>query len=281
MPLAQRGCEIIQVDQVVGGSFPPPCYNPAHPHPPGPGLWQTESFARQLETMRAAMRKSQPDAVVCYEEPNEWFNHLAGIQDYRDCEAPYEWASVFNYLYHEFLPTFQSNERPGDLVVAAHCLVDGQIPHLVPSGQDLGGLLLVNGGFEPLSGVHGTAVGWEQVHGYQGKSWTGVAVSDAVEKHGGAASIRLDNATPGDTVQVSQNVNVGMGGLVPGKQYRLAHGSRPTTWPSPTALILAFSPQAQNQPATAAVWLFPPPAPVGEMRPPISPCPLTQRSFGS
>ncbi|MCX7010787.1 MAG: DUF6259 domain-containing protein, partial [Kiritimatiellaeota bacterium] len=37
VPLARRGCEMIQVDQVVGGSYPA-CFNPAHPHPPGPGL---------------------------------------------------------------------------------------------------------------------------------------------------------------------------------------------------------------------------------------------------
>ncbi|MCX7044637.1 MAG: hypothetical protein NTX50_03990 [Candidatus Sumerlaeota bacterium] len=37
-----------------------------------------------------------------YKEPNEQFNHLAGIQDYHDCEAAGEWASVFNYLYLEF-----------------------------------------------------------------------------------------------------------------------------------------------------------------------------------
>jgi len=223
VPLAQRGCEMIQVDQVVGGSFPA-CFNPAHPHPAGPGLWQTECFARQLQTMRQAMSKIQADAVVCYEEPNEWFNHLVGIQDYRDCEAPYEWASVFNYLYHEFLPPFQSNERSGDLVMAAHCLVDGQIPHLVPSIHDAADgtdPLLINGGFEPSGGMHEGIVGWEQVHGYQGQTWNGVAVSDAQEKHGGAASLRLDNADATDIVQVSQNVNVGMDGLAAGKQYRL------------------------------------------------------------
>ncbi|MCX7010786.1 MAG: hypothetical protein NTY53_26685, partial [Kiritimatiellaeota bacterium] len=72
-------------------------------------------FTRQLQTMYATMKKIQPDTVVCFEEPNEWYNHLVGIQDYRDCETPCEWASVFNYLYHEFLPPFQSNPRGDDL----------------------------------------------------------------------------------------------------------------------------------------------------------------------
>ncbi len=220
VPLAQRGCEMIQVDQVVGGSFPA-CFNPAHPHPPGPGLWQTESFTRQLQTMRDAMRKIQPDAIVCYEEPNEWFNHLVGIQDYRDCEAPHEWASVFNYLYHEFLPTFQSNPRADDLEMAAHCLVDGQIPHLVPSGRDLAESVLVNGGFEPRAGGRNASVGWDQVHSYQGVDWNGQAVSDTLDKHSGAGSLRLENTNASDIVQISQNVKVSVDGLAVGKQYRL------------------------------------------------------------
>jgi len=134
-PLTRMGCELIQVDQVVGGNFPF-CYKREHPHPPGPGPWMTEVFNRQLETMFESMRKIEPQATVCYEEPNELFNHLASIQDYRDCECRQEWASVFNYLYHEYLPTFQSNPKADDNVMTAYCLVTGQMPHMRPSGQD-------------------------------------------------------------------------------------------------------------------------------------------------
>lgn len=220
-PLTRRGCELIQVDQVVGGNFPA-CYSREHGHPPGPGLWQTENFAKQLRTMHEAMKKIEPDAVVCFEEPNEWFNHLVGIQDYRDCETPREWASVFNYLYHEYLPTFQSNPVAGDLVMAAHCLVDGQIPHLTPSGRDLAEPVLINGGFEPAAGAQSLAPGWDQVHGYLGVDWTGQAALDTAEKHGGTASLRLDNPNSNDTVQVSQNVTAGEDGLLAGKKYRLS-----------------------------------------------------------
>jgi hypothetical protein len=220
VPLARRGCEMIQVDQVVGGSYPA-CYDRTHPHPPGPGVWQTEMFTRQLQTMYAAMKKIQPDTVVCFEEPNEWYNHLVGLQDYRDCETPHAWASVFNYLYHEFLPPFQSNPRGNDLVMMAHCLVDGQMPHMVPSGRDLAEPVLVNGGFEPRAGSRHAVLGWDQVHSYQGQNWTGTANSDALEKHSGVNSLRLENTNKADVVQISQNVMVSSGGLVVGKKYRL------------------------------------------------------------
>ena len=149
-PLARRGCEMIQVDQVVGANWPA-CYADWHGHPRGRGRWMTEAFAEQLVGMREAMRKTEPDAVVCIEEPNEWFNHLMGLQDYRDCERKGEWASVFNYIYHEYLPPFQSNPRRGNRVWDAHCLADGQMPHMVPSGKDFQEVMLSNGGFDGLT----------------------------------------------------------------------------------------------------------------------------------
>lgn len=221
VPLAQRGCEMIQVDQVVGGNFPA-CYASAHPHPAGRGLWVTDVFAEQLRTMLAAMRKTEPEAVVCFEEPNEWFNNLVGLQDYRDCEAPHEWASVFNYLYHEFLPPFQSNPNGSDRVMNAYCLADGQMPHLVPSGRDLADEVLVNGGFEAQSAGGNPLSGWDQVRGYQGVAWSGRAFSDAGEKHGGASSLRLENTNLSDIVQVSQNVSADNSGFAAGGKYRLS-----------------------------------------------------------
>ena len=85
--MVRFGCELIQIDQVVGAAWPA-CYATNHGHPNGRGRWMTQAFATQLLTMRDAMRQIEPDAVVCFEEPNEWFNHLVGLQDYRDCEAP-------------------------------------------------------------------------------------------------------------------------------------------------------------------------------------------------
>jgi hypothetical protein len=172
--------------------------------------------------MYTTMRKIQPDALVCFEEPNERFNHLVGIQDYRDCESPFEWASVFNYLYHEFLPTFQSNPRAGDQVMAAYCLVNGQIPHLTPSPRNLGGSVLSNGGFERSAAGDGFG-GWDQVRSYQGRAWNGRAAPDDAEKHGGVSSLRLENGAD-DIVQVSQNVSVTEpgNGFAVGRTYRLS-----------------------------------------------------------
>lgn len=221
VPLTRRGCEMIQVDQVVGGKFPP-CYDRSHPHPPGPGPWMTEVFAQQLRTMYDACRAIETEAVVCYEEPNERFNHLAGIQDYRDCETSHELASVFNYLYHEYLPTFQSNPRAGELVKAAHCVASGQMPHLVPSREFGEKTSLVNGGFEEPGWQREPFHGWDQVKEYNGKTWNGKGERDEAVKHGGAASLRLENSELTDVVQVSQNVLTPTGDLLAGKRYRLS-----------------------------------------------------------
>jgi len=221
---ARRGVEIVQVDQVVGGSFPA-CYSTRHPHPPGPGLWQTEVFHRQLQTMLAALRKIERDSVVCFEEPNEVFLQEIGLQDYRDWEVfrsarpPVEPASIFNYLYHEYVPTFQSNPREGNKLMAAYCLVNGQVPHFVPSsGFDLGSAPR-NGAFESWTGE--APEGWEKVAGWQGKTFSGRCTRDDQVKHGGVASLRLENQQESEVVQVSQNLSVGAP-LIAGKRYRLS-----------------------------------------------------------
>jgi len=223
--LADRGAEILQVDQVVGGRFPA-CYSTQHGHPPGPGLWQSEAFRKQLASMLATCRRIQPEMVIGFEEPNEHFIQQVGIQDYRDFQvvtrpskpnrAP---ASVFNYLYHEFLPTFQSNPRPNSPFMQAYCLVNGQIPHLVPCPEVGPGPLLVNGGFEQWAG--GSPIGWSKVRQYRGRAYAGKQFPDAAEKHDGRLSLRLENEGDDDIVQVSQNVRIGPSALQAGKQYRL------------------------------------------------------------
>lgn len=237
VPLVERGCDMIQLDQVVGGGSPP-CYDKNHPHPKGYGLWMTEAFIKQLCTMKTAMRKLDPGAVVCVEEPNEWFNHLVCIQDYRNCEAKREWASVFNYIYHEFLPPFQSNPRGNDRVMNAHCAADGQMPHIVPTNRDLAEIVLVNGGFEP-SAIDGKEfTGWDQVRGYNREVWTGLAFTDTDQKHGGTASLRLENLS--DSVQVSQNVIVDNVGFVAGSRYRLSAWLKTEKMAKSNGIIFAF-----------------------------------------
>jgi hypothetical protein len=218
---AQRGADMVQVDQVVGGAFPA-CWNPSHGHPVGPGPWMTEVFHAQLTSMAAATRQALPGSVVCFEEPNERFLQQVGIQDYRDWEVVgqggAEPASVFNYLYHEYVPTFQSNPRQGDLLQASWCLVTGQMPHLMPDRRVGPGPALANGAFE--EGGAEAPSGWDKVGGYQGEVWSGRCDLDAQERHGGRASLRLTNG-PGQTVQVSQNVPVA-GAFAAGRRYRLS-----------------------------------------------------------
>jgi hypothetical protein len=196
-----------------------------------------------LRTVFAECRKVEPDFVIGFEEPNERFNHLIGIQDYRDCETPYELASVFNYLYHEFLPTFRSNPRAGDMVMAAYCLVNGQIPHMVPEMWLGEGNVILNGQFEEWAPNQYTrepqAFGWDQVKEWRGETWTGKFFRDETEKHGGAASLRLENAADSDKVQVSQNVTVGSGISV-GKKYRLSAWMKTDHMAKPNAIGLGL-----------------------------------------
>ncbi|MBI5832979.1 MAG: hypothetical protein HZB16_11840 [Armatimonadetes bacterium] len=219
--IARRGGEMVQVDQVVGGSYPA-CYDPAHGHPLGTGRWQTEAFRRQLATMREAGRKLQPDFVACFEEPNEWYLDQIGWQDYRDWEvlgqADVEPASVFGYVYHEYVPQFQSNPRVGDRLMAAYELVNGQVPQFVPT-RDIGPGPMLDGAFDRFDGAVPT--GWDRVSGWQGVNYTGLCARDEAEKHGGAASLRLSNTGAGEIVQVSRNVMVGAG-LTTGRTYRLS-----------------------------------------------------------
>ena len=223
LPLVKLGCEMIQVDQVVGGAFPP-CWAKNHPHPPGEGKWKTDCFREQLVTMAETMKKVEPDSIVCFEEPNEHFNHLVGIQDYRDCEIKHEWASVFNYLYHEFVPCFQSNPRRGNRMWQAHEAADGQIPHLSPSKRDLNANLiaLANGDFEMANKDDAGFASWERVNGYNGAVWSGRWFVDRSEKKDGAASLRLETGAK-ETVQVSQNVSTDdMAAFRVGAKYRLS-----------------------------------------------------------
>lgn len=219
----KRGAELVQVDQVVGGSFPV-CYRTAHGHPAGAGLWMSDAFFHQLETMRAACRRIDPQAVVCVEEPNEWFLHQVGIQDYRDWEVmrrgDAEPASVFNYVYHEYLPTFQSNPRLGDRLALAHCVVTGQMPHLTPWPHFEPGPALVDGGLEEYGPTN--TRGWDKVNGYHGRAYSGRATRDTTVRHGGQASLRLET-THGEIVQVSQNVPLG-------EHFQVGHKYRLSAW---------------------------------------------------
>jgi hypothetical protein len=222
------GCDMVQVDQVVGGQAPGngECFSTEHGHPQGPGVWDTEAFASQLQSLATECRRVQPGAVMSIEEPQELFNHMIGIPDYRDAQSD-RWpdlpgvthASIFGYLYHEFLPVFQSNPQRGDLRGLTYCAVTGQIPHWVAHWPVTPSTALLNGGFEEWT--EDVPAGWDRVTGWQGTAFLGRSFRDETVKAEGAASLRLENRLESDIVQVSQNVPVGSGHLQIGQTYRL------------------------------------------------------------
>jgi len=226
--IVKRGCDMVQVDQVVGGAAPGGgnCFSVEHGHPRGVGAWDADAFADQLRTMLTECRRIDPNAVLSIEEPQELFNHLIAVQDYRDYQKQrwprlpgFERASIFSYLYHEFLPVFQSNPRRGDRLGMAYCLVNGQIPHWVPHWPLEPSPMLRNGTFETWD--QSVPAGWSRVEGWQGRDFRGVAHRDERVKRLGESSMRLENTADDEIVQISQNVQIGPAGLRVGATYRL------------------------------------------------------------
>ena len=137
MPLAALGCDVIQFNARTSLL---PCWNAGHGHSVGVGLWQQEALRDQLRTMRETMLTNGVEAaVVGVTGPCEFRNALVGIQDYHSSSTPAdEWASVFSYLYHEYVPLFQTT--PGNKynrVRLAHAVADGQMPVILPSSSDM------------------------------------------------------------------------------------------------------------------------------------------------
>lgn len=264
---AQHGAEIIQIDQACGGYFPI-CYSRTHNHPPGPGLWTTEAFHRQLQTMARQCRAVEPDTVLGFESPNEWYLQKIGIQDYRDCDLIWsgvEPASVFAYLYHEYVPTlFQSNrDQTGhDPWALAWCLVHGQIPHLAPRLGIGAGPMIIDGGFERFSDEG--SIEFPRTMMYPGGPWSdGETQIDRVEHHSGRASLKLYNLNPKGWALAGQNYPIGET-FRPGRTYRLSVWMKSRQVAKPNGLILkAFAPGMNALQA----WQIPYPADQAEWGP--------------
>lgn len=235
------GAEVVQIDQAVGGNFPP-CYSPTHPHPAGPGLWATEAFRRQLQTMTRACRAVEPESVVGFEQPNEWFLQDVGIQDYRDCDVIWsgqEPASVFAYLYHEYMPILFQSNRPQtghDPLAIAWCLVQGQMPHFAPRIGLGAGPMVVDGGFEQATDEGPVEFGRTLM--FPGDRWySGETGIDRTVYHGGQASLKLFNVQPGGGVLAAQNYEVGET-FRPGRNYRLSVWMRTSQVAPPNGVLL-------------------------------------------
>ena len=162
--LVKRGADYVQADQDVGAGVPT-CWSTEHGHKPGPGKWRMAAQRHQFETMLEEMRKINPWAMFSFEEMHEYFNDIYAFCDYRNCRwlGP-EWASVWNYLYHEYVPPFQSgSEQYGRWFWSVFCAVDGQMPRLPIQTHwySTGSVLLVNGSFEETVSAEGGFSSWE------------------------------------------------------------------------------------------------------------------------
>lgn len=227
--LAKRGGELFQIDQVVGAGMRGggDCRATGHGHPPGIGIWDVEAAHKQMAEMLAACRAVGVNMVLGFEEPQELFLQEVGVQDYRDYEvvtrsqhSNHRPESVFGYLYHEFVPLFQSNPHAPDRGMTAHCIVTGQMPHLVPQWPVEPHEFPINGGFEEWVGD--VPFSWDRVDGWQGKKYLGVPHRDDAARHSGTSSLRIESGTTGEITQVSRNLPVGPAGLLPGGKYRLS-----------------------------------------------------------
>ena len=241
--LAKRGADLIQVDQVTYGCSSRDrgcCYSSKHGHPPGPGPWFVKSFIDQLQTMRRETRRLNPNIVLGFEGAQELYLQDIGIQDYRDFEVywnpgglPRVPASVFAYLYHEFVPFFQSNPegfrgKPagGNMLLMAYSLVQGQMPHLVPHWPLRPLPALTNGGFEECTGD--LPGGWNPSKGAGSPKSAGLIRCDPETKHGGRFSLRIESPRGDQPSQIQQCIpvgeyerEVGCHGPEVGKRYRL------------------------------------------------------------
>ena len=162
--LVKRGADYVQADQDVGAGVPT-CWSKEHGHKPGPGKWRLAAQRHQFETMLEEMRKINPWAMFSFEEMHEYFNDIYAFCDYRNCRWPGpEWASVWNYIYHEYVPPFQSgSEQYGRWFWTVFCAVDGQMPRLPIQTRwySTGAVLLTNGSFEEAVSTEGGFSGWE------------------------------------------------------------------------------------------------------------------------
>lgn len=234
--LADRGVEIIQIDQ-VGGAKMHPCWNPAHGHELGRGDW----IVRDLRKLLTDVRSVPGISFVCNEHRCERLNDLIGLQDYRDLTQDADvLAGVFNYLHHDKVPVFQSNPQRCDPWFLAYMAAEGQMPFLEPLREQSvpSRPALLNGGFEETTDNSRGPVGWDRrtkfggylkgvdvdepnwgVSGWCHSGWLGFAVNNETNVvHDGAVALRVNHDSRdwpdyGRHVQLAQSVC----GLKPGR----------------------------------------------------------------
>ena len=228
MQLVDRGVEVLQIDQVVGGQWPAgaksPCFSRDHGHPPGHGLWDADAFRGHMRSLR----RTCPQVVFSAESPQELFAQDFGLFDYRHDRAsvntkiwdvaPKRHAPVFPYLYHEFVPVFHIPTHTEPVaIILAHAIVSGEIPSFKARQAEFPGEPVVaNGGFERWSRG---PVGWTIWHSTE----TGVATAnpDGDTPGAGKLALRLDGERESESIQAYTYVPVDAAPVRVGGTYRL------------------------------------------------------------
>ncbi len=265
--LAKRGGELFQIDQVVGAGMRGngDCHATTHGHPPGIGMWDVEAAHRQMAELRAACRAAGVNMVLGFEEPQERFLQEVGLSDYRDYEVVireanrlpgYRAESVFGYLYHEFAPLFQSNPVADNREMTAHCMVTGQMPHLVPHWPLEPHVFPAFGGFDEW--VDDVPAGWQHVQGWKEWKYSGRPWRDPAIRHSGASSLRLESSTAGEITEVSRNLPIGPSGLLAGRTYRFSVWCRTERLAKPAAIGIIVPNQKMK---SRGSWKLPFPEP--------------------
>ena len=232
MQLVDRGVDVVQMDQVVGGQWPAgaksPCFSRDHGHPVGYGLWDVEAFHEQMKSLRQRCDKASRQVVFSEESPQELFAQDFGLFDYRHARAnvnvkiwdlvPKKHAPVFPYLYNEFVPVFHipSHYEPVPIILA-HAIVSGEIPSFKPRQVEFPGDPMVkNGGFERWSSG---PVGWTIWH----STPPGVAKAcpDDGAPRAGKLALRLDGEQEREGIQAYQYIPVDGAVVSIGGTYRV------------------------------------------------------------
>jgi hypothetical protein len=100
----------VQLDQVAG-MVAQVCYSTEHAHPPGYGPWMTEATRAFIREVRGRAKRRNPRAIFRCECTCEyWIDEMDAFLD-----RPYHYEGqaliipLFQYLYHEYLPSYSGD----------------------------------------------------------------------------------------------------------------------------------------------------------------------------
>ena len=232
LELMDRGVDVLQMDQVVGGRWPnhrdASCFARHHGHPPGRGLWDVDAFHEQMRSLRRRCDQAGRPVVFSEEAPQELFAQDFGLFDYRHARTcvnftrwglePKKHAATFPYLYNEFVPVFHipSHSEPVRIILA-HAIVSGEIPSFKARQVEFPGEpVIANAGFE---GWSRGPVGWTIWHSTQ--AGVAKAVADDAAPGAGKLALRLEGEQESEGIQAYTYVPVNAAPVRVGGTYRL------------------------------------------------------------